>query len=227
MPAATQTISLCPEKNAYSANQNVSDEAVRSANFEPNQPLDYGVRHIIIEQNNTSVDYDIPGVGVRSSARFWAGAVKGNKVLALRTIGNASMRAMGFKEKTAADKTAPEILAIQNAEGKWRAERGVDYIHALNDTSFIKGENNRLYITTPVAIIPRRRGNVWTSAFESDGSRNMKHKQNEAGDDILDLTINERFYFYELDKAPTEKEIAMVKEAIQNDPDVRDHAYLR
>lgn len=214
--------SLCPEQNNYASGDslNITKQQEESANFEPSTPLNYGAEHIIVEQQNTGVDYDIPGVGTRTSKRFWAGEFDGDELVSLRTIGVSSLRGIAFEEKTSTSQAAPIIEAVQRSSDKsWHAAAGSYKVRALDDTSFIKGENLRYVVTKAVTVIPQRRATVFTAQYK-DGALVVKS-------DKCGVDTNDRFIFFTKGEDPSADKVKKVLDAIKKDAQVEKHFYAR
>lgn len=220
---AGEKIGICIEKNEWSDDVNITRKQETAANFEPTKPLAPG-RYILVPQKNTAVTFDIPGIGKRLSKRFVAIHVENGQVMSGRTIGYRSLNAMGLKEKTFDDAIPPMVRATKNTEGLWRAERGVDYIHAIPDHSFIKVQDGRYVITKPTAIKVVRRGQMWTTSYDQ-ASGNMKTREVN-GEQFIEPEVNNRFYFYENDTEPTKDEVKLATDAIKGDPELGPHAFL-
>lgn len=214
--------SLCPEKEEFVSDVEkllISEDQERSVNFEARVPLTLGHRHVIVPQKNTGKEFDIPGVGKRTSKRLVAVELDENdNVLAIRTIGVSSLRGIAFEEITSSSAPAPVIEAVQDPENKkWKAAPGSYKVRAINDSSFIKGEDKRYIVRNAVTVIPERVCTVWGPEF-SDGQ--LVHKSGK-----VSLQKNDRFYFYSLGLRPTDELVAKCVKAIADDPKVSANFY--
>lgn len=213
---AKENLNLCPEKNEYVAGdaRYISDKQQESVNFERTPVLDPSLRWVVPAQENCAVKMNITGVGERTSRRIWAaGLDDNNKVISVRSLGVATLRAMALglvKDGVA----APVISATKNDEGATRTAPGTQYIHAMNDTTWIKGENHLYVVKQPVTIQPAGSSEVYQAKF-IDGKM-------QATDGHVELeTTNMKFYNRLPD--PSEADIKAATDAIK--ASVGDHFY--
>lgn len=206
---AKEVINLCPEKNTYVSGdaRKINDKQQESVNFERTPLLDPALRWIAPAQENFAAEVNIPEVGKRISKRFWfAGLDATGKVVSVRSISVASLRQMALGlVKEGVD--APVISATLNAEGATRTAPGTQYIHAMADTSWIRGENHFYVVKTPVALKPAGAAEVYQAEF--------KEGKMQAIDGKVALTTT-NMKFFELVAAPTDAEIATAVEAIKD-----------
>lgn len=205
---AKEVSSLCPEKNIYAAGdeRKISDKQQDSANFERTPLLDPALRWICVPQENFATKVNIPGVGERISKRFWFGGLDDNgKIVTVRSISVASLRAMALG-RVIEGVDAPVISAALNEEGAVRTAPGTQYIHAMNDTTWIKGENHYYVVKAPIALKPTGSAEVYQAAFE-DGKM-------QASDGKVELTTT-NMKFFELVSAPTAAEVEEATAAIK------------
>lgn len=206
---AKESINLCPEKNVYLSGdaRKITDKQQESVNFERTPLLDPALRWVIPAQENCAVEMNIAGVGKRTSRRIWAAGLNSDGVAeSVRSLGVATLRAMALglvKEGVA----APVIAATTNEDGTIRAASGTQYIHAMEDTSWIRGENNLYVIKAPVAVKPTGSAQVYQAHFEEGKMQAVD------GHVALD-TVNMKFYQRLSD--PTEAEIVAAKAAIES-----------
>jgi hypothetical protein len=204
---AKENLNLCPEKNVYVAGDArlISDKQQESVNFERTPVLDPNLRWIVPAQENCAVKMNITGVGERTSRRIWAAGLDANgKVVSVRSLGVATLRAMalGFVREGVA---APVISTTLNDEGAVRTAPGTQYVHAMEDTTWIKGENHLYVIKSPVALKPTGSSEVYQAKFV-DGKM-------QAVDGHVELeTTNMKFYQRLAD--PTADEAKAAAEAI-------------
>ena len=208
-------MSLCPEKEEFVTDAKelaISDKQEASVNFEARVPLTLGHRHVIVPQKNTGKTFDIPGVGKRTSKRLIAVELDENdNVLSIRTIGVSSIRGIAFAEVKSALDAAPEIEAVQDPETKaWKAAPGSYKVRAINDSSFIKGEDHRYIVRNAVTIVPEDLVQVWGPEFKD---QQLVVKAGKVG-----LQKNDRFYKYSLGLRPTDELVAKCMEAVMKDP---------
>lgn len=205
---AKEIVSLCPERNVYVAgdDRKISDKQQDSVNFERTPQLSADLRWICPRQENFATKLNIAGVGERISKRLWfAGLDENGNVASVRSISVASLRAMGLGlVKDGIE--APVVDAVVNEEGATRTAPGTRYIHAMDDTSWIKGENHLYVVKTPTAIRPTGNEEVYQAAFE-DGKM-------QAIDGKVQLTTT-NMKFFALDKAPADYEIEKATAAIK------------
>jgi hypothetical protein len=184
---------------------------MEAANFERTPVLNPALRWIIPPQENCAVKMNITGVGKRISKRIWAAGLNASGVVeSVRSISVASLRAMalGYVKEGV---NAPDIAATLNAEGNLRTAPGTSYIHAMDDTTWIKGENNFYVVKTPVAIQPNGSAEVYQAEF--------KEGKMQAVDGKVSLTTT-NMKFFSLLASPTDAEVeaaaAAIKEAVDD-----------
>ena len=204
---AKENLNLCPEKNVYVGGDArlITDKQQESVNFERTPVLDPNLRWIIPSQENCAVKMNITGVGERTSRRIWAAGLDADgKVVSVRSLGVATLRAMALglvKEGVA----APVISTTLNDEGAVRTAPGTQYIHAMEDTTWIKGENHLYVVKKPTALKPAGSSEVYQAKFV-DGKM-------QAVDGHVELeTTNMKFYQRLAD--PTAEEVKAAIEAI-------------
>lgn len=203
---AKELVNLCPEKNVYASDEarKISDKQQESVNFERTPLLNPDLRWICPAQENFASEMKINGVD-RVSKRIWfAGFNSDGIVASVRSISVASLRAMALglvKDGIA----APVISTTVNAEGATRTAPGTQYIHAMNDTTWIKGENHLYVVKTPVAIKSAGSAEVYVPHFSEGKMQTIDGK--------VALETN-NMKFFELLSAPTDAEVAAAKEAI-------------
>ena len=205
---AKEISSLCPERNNFVSgdDRKISDKQQESANFERTPLLDPALRWICPKQENFATKINIAGVGERISKRFWFGGLDENgKVVTVRSISVASLRAMALGlVKDGVD--APVISAVENEAGATRTAPGTSYIHAMNDTTWIKGENNYYVVKAPIALKPAGSAEVYQAKFEDGKMQAIEGK--------VELTTT-NMKFFELVGAPTDAEVAEATAAIK------------
>ncbi len=206
---AKEVINLCPEKNTYVSGdaRKINDKQQESVNFERTPLLDPALRWIAPAQENFAAEVNIPEVGKRISKRFWfAGLDATGKVVSVRSISVASLRQMALGlVKEGVD--APVISATLNAEGATRTAPGTQYIHAMADTSWIRGENHLYVVKSPIALKPAGAAEVYQAKF-------VEGKMQAIDGKVALETTNMKFF--ELLGAPTDAEIAAATEAIKD-----------
>lgn len=204
---AKENLNLCPEKNVYVSGDArlISDKQQESVNFERTPLLDPNLRWVIPAQENCAVEMNITGVGKRTSRRIWAAGIdEKGVVISVRSLGVATLRAMalGFVKEGV---PAPVISTILNDAGAIRTAPGTQYIHAMEDTTWIKGENHLYVVKSPVALKPTGASEVYQAKF-ADGKM-------QAVDGHVELeTTNMKFYQRLSD--PTADEVKAAVEAI-------------
>lgn len=205
---AKENVNLCPEHNEYVGgdSRKITDRQQESANFERTPILSDKLRWVCPPQENCAVKMNITGIGERISKRLWfAGFNAEGEVESVRSISVASLRAMALGlVKEGVD--APKIAASVNAEGATRTAPGTPYVHAMEDSSFIKGENNLYVVKQGVAIKPAGSAEVYNPLFEEG--------KMQSEDGLVKLTTS-NMKFFELLDAPTEEEVAKAAEAIK------------
>lgn len=161
---ARATSKLMGENTKTSKSTDLKDALVRSLSFEKQQPLDPTLNYVIVPQKNFAAEYNIEGV-TRISPRLWIVGIDGNNVLqTIRSVSINSLLGMAFQDVV--DGTpAPEIKAILKPDGGYKPQQGWKYVHALDDSSFLKAEGKRAVVRKP--IILRSLGNfeVWRGQF--------------------------------------------------------------
>lgn len=205
---AKENLNLCPEKNTYVGgdDRKITDRQQESVNFERTPALDPSLRWIVVPQENCAVKMNIAGVGERVSRRFWAAGLDENGVaVSVRSVGVATFRAMalGFVKDGVA---APIISATTNESGATRTAPGTQYVHAMEDTTWIKGENNLYVVKTPIAFKPAGTSEVYQAKFV-DGKM-------QAVDGHVELETTNMKFFSRLAN-PTEAEIKTAIDAIK------------
>ena len=210
---AKEKVSLCPEHNEYVSGdaRKITDRQQEAANFERTPVLNPALRWIIPPQENCAVKMNITGVGERISKRIWAAGLNADgNVESVRSISVASLRAMalGYVKEGVA---APEVSAVTNAEGNLRTAPGTSYIHAMDDTTFIKGENNFYVVKESVAIQPAGSAEVYQAKFEEGKMQAVDGKV---------ALVTTTMKFFNLLSTPTEAEVAAataaIKEAVED-----------
>lgn len=165
---AKETINLCPEHNTYASDdqRKITDAQMAAANFERTPVLDASLSWVCPAQENFATVINILGVGPRVSKRFWfAGFDADGVVRSVRSISVSSLRAMalGFVKEGI---DAPVISAAVNESGATRTAPGTRYIHAMEDTSWIRGENNLYIVKEPIVLRAAGSAEVYQAKFE-------------------------------------------------------------
>lgn len=168
---AKDVIILCPEKNVYLQNEdelNLTEKQESSLSFEGTPPLNPSLHYIIVPQKNTACQYTLTGGRKVISKRFFlAGFDDSGKFNEIRTVGVQTLRAMGyaFVEKGV---EKPLIQVEDNGKGNYRAVTGTEYVHAMDDTRFIKVSEHRAVVEKPVVIRALGTRPTYTSKFDEE-----------------------------------------------------------
>lgn len=162
---------MCPEKNAYLDTDealNLTEKQGPPLYFEGTPPLNPSLHYIIVPQKNTACQYTLTGGRKVVSKRFFlAGFNDAGEFVEVRTVGVRTLRAMGyaFVEKGV---EKPLIQVEDNGKGNYRAVSGTEYVHAMEDTRFIKVVDHRATVEKPVVIRALGARPTYTSKFDED-----------------------------------------------------------
>lgn len=205
--AAKTVISLCPEKLNFSDKTSLRPEQINSLNFERATPLDPSLKYVVVPQKNFASDYTIDGDTV-TSLRFWlVGIDDTNTIKTVRSVAFNTLRAMALG-RVQEGVPAPVVKAVLNEQGKYRTQQGWQYIHAMNDSSFIKAEGDRAVIKNPVIIRANGSAEVYRAKFNKDRTMSVTNG-------IIDLA-NDSMKFYTLtDETPSADVVKACVEALQ------------
>lgn len=168
---AKDIIIICPEKNVYLNGVdelNLTEKQEASLSFEGTPPLNPSLHYIIVPQKNTACQYTLTGGRKVISKRFFlAGFNDAGEFVEVRTVGVQTLRAMGyaFVEKGV---EKPLIQVEDNGKGNYRAVSGTEYVHALDDTRFIKVVDHRATVEKPVVIRALGARPTYTSKFDDE-----------------------------------------------------------
>ena len=190
------------EETSFSSKVEIGQKLSDSLNFAGTAPLDTELRYIMVPQKNTAATYVIDGVEVVSPRLFLAGIDDDNNIVEIRTVGVNTLRAMAYGFVTLGE-PAPVIEVTTNKEGKFRAKQGTPYVHAMESTSFLKAEDNRVIVAKPVTIVPLGTRQAYTSSWEN-------HEMVIADGHAVLSTVNMKL-FKRTDN-PTE---SLIKEAVK------------
>ena len=205
--AAKTVISLCPEKLNFSDKTSLRPEQINSLNFERATPLDPSLKYVAVPQKNFASTYVIDGDTV-TSHRFWlVGIDDTNTIKTVRSVAFNTLRAMALG-RVQEGVPAPVVKAVLNEQGKYRTQQGWQYIHAMNDSSFIKAEGDRAVIKNPVVIRANGSAEVYRAKFNKDRTMSVTNG-------IVDLA-NDSMKFYTLtDETPSADVVKACVEALQ------------
>ena len=154
------------EETSFSSKVEIGQKLSDSLNFSGTAPLDTELRYIMVPQKNTAATYVIDGAEVVSPRLFLAGIDDNDNIVEIRTVGVNTLRAMAYGFVTLGE-PAPVIEVTTNKEGKFRAKQGTPYVHAMESTSFLKAEDNRVIVAKPVTIVPLGTRQAYTSSWEN------------------------------------------------------------
>lgn len=162
--------SLMTEKHDYAKEQTIGDKLKASLMFEKSMPLDPSLDYVIVPQKNFATKHVIDNEE-RISPRLWlVGIDASNVIKTIRSISINTLLAMAFAEVVEGE-AAPQVKA-RDDNGKWKPERGWKYVHALDDTSFIKPLDDRAVVYNAVVLNSVGNREVYRSKFNAD--RTMK-----------------------------------------------------
>lgn len=162
--------SLMTEKHEYAKVQSIGDKLKATLQFEKSMPLDPSLEYVIVPQKNFATEHEIDNE-TRISPRLWlCGIDSTNTLKTIRSISINTLLAMAFAEVVEGE-AAPQVKA-RDDNGKWKPERGWKYVHALDDTSFIKPVDDRAVVYDAIALRSLGNREVYRSKFNED--RTMK-----------------------------------------------------
>ena len=205
---AKETINLCPEHNTFASDdqRKITDAQMAAANFERTPVLDPSLIWVCPAQENFATVINILGVGPRVSKRFWfAGFDADGNVKSVRSISVSSLRAMalGFVKEGV---DAPVISAATNENGATRTAPGTRYIHAMEDTSWIRGANNLYIVKEPICLKATGSAEVYQAAFKEG----QMQKTEDGKVELNTVTMK----FFEKVGVPTDEELQKAAAAI-------------
>lgn len=154
------------EETTFSSKVEIGQKLAESLNFAGTTPLNAELRYVMVPQKNTAATYVIDGAEVVSPRLFLAGIDDDNNIVEVRTVGVNTLRAMAYGFVTVGE-PAPVIEVTVNNEGKFRAKQGTPYVHAMESTSFLKAEDNRVIVAKPVTIVSLGARQAYTSSWEN------------------------------------------------------------
>lgn len=205
--AAKTVISLCPEKLNFSDKTSLRPEQINSLNFERATPLDPSLKYVAVPQKNFASDYTIDGDTV-TSLRFWlVGLDDTNTIKTIRSVAFNTLRAMALG-RVQEGVPAPVVKAVLNDQGKYRTQQGWQYIHAMNDSSFIKAEGDRAVIKNPVVIRANGSAEVYRAKFNKDRTMSVT-------DGIVNLATDSMKFYTLTDETPSADVVKACVEALQ------------
>lgn len=205
--AAKTVISLCPEKLNFSDKTSLRPEQINSLNFERATPLDPSLKYVAVPQKNFASTYDINGNEVVSQRVWLVGLDDTNTIKTIRSGAINTFRAMALG-RVQEGVPAPVVKAVLNEQGKYRTQQGWPYIHAMNDSSFIKAEGDRAVIKNPVVIRANGSAEVYRAKFNADRTMSVT-------DGIVDLATDSMKFYTLTDEKPSAEVVKACVEALQ------------
>jgi hypothetical protein len=205
--AAKTVVSLCPEKLNFSNQTSLRPEQINSLNFERATPLDPSLKYIAVPQKNFASTYDINGNEVVSQRIWLVGIDDTNTIKTIRSGAINTFRAMALG-RVQEGVSAPVVKAVLNEQGKYRTQQGWQYIHAMNDSSFIKAEGDRAVVKNPVVIRANGSAEVYRAKFNQDRTMSVT-------DGIVDLTTDSMKFYTLTDEKPSAEVVKACVEALQ------------
>ena len=206
--AAKTVVSLCPEKLNFSDQTSLRPEQIDSLNFERATPLDPSLKYIAVPQKNFASTYDINGNEVVSQRIWLVGIDDTNTIKTIRSGAINTFRAMALG-RVQEGVSAPVVKAVLNEQGKYRTQPGWQYIHAMNDSSFIKAEGDRAVVKNPVVIRANGSAEVYRAKFNQDRTMSVT-------DGIVDLTTDSMKFYTLTDETPSAEIVEACIEALQD-----------
>ena len=205
--AAKTVISLCPEKLNFSDKTSLRPEQINSLNFERATPLDPSLKYVAVPQKNFASTYDINGNEVVSQRIWLVGLDDTNTIKTIRSGAINTFRAMALG-RVQEGVPAPVVKAVLNEQGKYRTQQGWQYIHAMNDSSFIKAEGDRAVIKNPVVIRANGSAEVYRAKFNKDRTMSVT-------DGIVDLATDSMKFYTLTVEMPSADVVKACVEALQ------------
>lgn len=165
----------------------LDQKVVDNLNWEKTAPLNPALDYIVVPQRNFAAEFKI-GNNEVTSKRLWLVGVKDGKIEEIRSVGISTLTSMalGLVDPL---KTPVPVEAVVNPEtGKMRVVPGHQYIHAMEDYSFVKGENKRAVVKNPIILKADGSLQVYRAQFNDD--KTMKVTTNAEGKHFVETAVD-------------------------------------